>query len=209
MSMKRSNSGRGGAAALGGSEVGGKVSREDLFEELKRRSQAGSAFNAVDVALAIGAGEPQVARALLGLAAEGLLQKGEGGRYLANGIAELSAADFLKAFTRASKLDATRMRDIQEIDRLKRNNDTMRARLLRAQAERDHFKAVLDRHGIDPGPLPVSEALERAEARLAEPAPVAAATPPAAPEAESPARVPDATTIATSENPAAGAPDAG
>lgn len=163
MSVKRSSVGARGSATLGGGEVGGKVNGQELYSALAKR--ADSAFTAVDIALATGAGEPQVARALLGLAAEGVLQKVELGKYRATSVVELSEVEFLRAFARASKLDGTRMRDLQEIDRLKRNNDIMRARLLKAQAERDHYLAALNARGIDPGPLPQNEALERAESR--------------------------------------------
>ena len=70
-------------------------------------------------------------------------------------MAEMTQAEFLKAFARASKVDSTRQRDLSEITRLKQNNDTMRQRLLAAIAERDHYLGVLKTHGIDPGPPPV------------------------------------------------------
>ena len=59
------------------------------------------------MALAIGAGEPQVSKALLGLAAEGYLEKVEVGKYRAAGMADLGQAEFLKAFARASRVDST------------------------------------------------------------------------------------------------------
>ena len=112
-------------------------------------------FTPVDVALSIGAGEPQVSRALLGLAAEGCLEKMEVGKYrVAQSFAELSMPEFLKAFTRASKTDSTRQRDLSEISRLKQNNDVMRGKLLQAIAERDHYLAALKSRGIDAGPPP-------------------------------------------------------
>jgi hypothetical protein len=117
---------------------------------------AGESFSPVDVSLAIGAGEPQVSKALLGLAAEGYLEKVEVGKYTANGMAELGQAEFLKAFARASRVDSTRQRDLSDITRLKQNNDIMRQRLLTAIAERDHYLEALKRHGIDPGPAPVA-----------------------------------------------------
>ncbi len=116
------------------------------------------AFTPVDVSLAIGAGEPQVSKALLGLAAEGYLEKVETGKYKAAGMAELGQAEFLKAFARASRVDSTRQRDLAEIARLKQNNDTMRQRLLTTIAERDHYLAALKQRGIDPGPAPVPAA---------------------------------------------------
>jgi hypothetical protein len=163
MSLKRSlSSGRGSFG--GGGDAGAKVDRQELYDELKRLAGTGEAFTPVDVSLAIGAGEPQVSKALLGLAAEGYLEKAEVGKYRATTVADLSPAEFLKAFARASKVDSTRQRDLSEIGRLKANNDTMRQRLLTAIAERDHYLAALKKHGIDPGPAPV-------------PAPAAAAAP--------------------------------
>jgi hypothetical protein len=154
MSLKRSHtSGRSSFGGAGG-DAGAKVDRQELFDELRRLAGTGEPFTPVDVALAIGAGEPQVSKALLGLAAEGYLEKVELGKYKAAPIAELGQAEFLKAFARASKVDSTRQRDLSEISRLKQNNDTMRQRLLQAIAERDHYLAALKKHGIDPGPPP-------------------------------------------------------
>jgi hypothetical protein len=112
-----------------------------------------------------------VSKALLGLAAEGYLEKVETGKYKAAGMADLGQAEFLKAFARASRVDSTRQRDLADITRLKQNNDTMRQRLLAAIAERDHYLAALKQRGIDPGPLPASAA----------PPPEAPAAPAAAP----------------------------
>jgi hypothetical protein len=153
MSLKRSvSSGRSFGA---GGEAGAKVDRQELYDELKRLAAAGESFTPVDIALTIGAGEPQVSKALLGLAAEGYLEKAEVGKYRAVAtIGEIGQAEFLKAFARASKVDSTRQRDLSEIGRLKHNNDTMRQRLLTAIAERDHYLAALKKHGIDPGPAP-------------------------------------------------------
>ena len=111
-----------------------------------------------------------MSKALLGLAAEGYLEKVETGKYKAAGMAELGQAEFLKAFARASRVDSTRQRDLSEIARLKQNNDTMRQRLLTAIAERDHYLAALKKHGIDPGPAPVpvaaaADGAGRADAR--------------------------------------------
>src|SRR4051812_21469053 len=153
MSLKRSHS--SGKSAFGGGDAGAKVDRQELYDELKRMAAANEAFSPVDVSLAIGAGEPQVSKALLGLAAEGYLEKVETGKYKAAGMAELGQAEFLKAFARASRVDSTRQRDLAEITRLKQNNDTMRQRLLTAIAERDHYLGALKKHGIDPGPAPV------------------------------------------------------
>ncbi len=151
MSLKRSHS---SSKSFGGSDAGAKVDRQELYDELKRLAAAGEAFTPVDVALAIGAGEPQVSKALLGLAAEGYIEKAEVGKYRASGMADLGQAEFLKAFARASKVDSSRQRDLSDITRLKQNNDIMRQRLLAAIAERDHYLAALKRAGIDPGPPP-------------------------------------------------------
>jgi hypothetical protein len=175
MSLKRSHSSSGKSSS--GGDAGAKVDRQELFDELKRLAAKGETFTPVDVALAIGAGEPQVSKALLGLAAEGYLEKAELGKYRASGMAELGQAEFLKAFARASRVDSTRQRDLSEISRLKQNNDTMRQRLLTAIAERDHYLAALKKHGIDPGPPP---------APASSPAPVAPGGPGGAPADPSP-----------------------
>jgi len=166
MSMKRTSAGRGGST-LGGADVSGKVNRDSLYADLKRRATAGEAFNSVDIALSLGASEPHVAKTLLGLAADAVLRKTDVGRYTAESLLEMEPADFTKAFSRASKLDGQRIRDIQEIERLKKNNDIMRARVLTLSAERDHFKAALDARGINPGPVPVSDSAAKADARVA------------------------------------------
>ena len=157
MSMKRNVGSRG--SSLGGGEGPGKVERQQLFDDLKKRSESGAVFTPVDVALAVGAAEPQVARALIGLGAEGVLERVDVGRYKAAPMSDVDFAEFIKVFARASKMDSTRMRDMSEIERLKKNNDVMRGRLLRAQAERDHYLAALQKHNIDPGPLPEATAL--------------------------------------------------
>ena len=73
MSLKRSHS-SGKSSFGGGSDAGAKVDRQELYDELKRLATSNEAFTPVDVSLAIGAGEPQVSKALLGLAAEGYLE---------------------------------------------------------------------------------------------------------------------------------------
>ena len=170
MSLKRSHT--SSRSSFGG-DAGAKVDRQELFDELKRMGSANEAFTPVDVALAIGAGEPQVSKALLGLAAEGYLEKVDTGKYRAAGMAELGQAEFLKAFARASRVDSTRQRDLSEITRLKQNNDIMRQRLMTAIAERDHYLGALKKHGIDPGPPPAPPApvAEAPAAPLAGPAP--------------------------------------
>jgi hypothetical protein len=153
MSLKRSV---GSMRALGSADAGAKVGRQELFDELKKLGVSGQVFTPVDVSLSIGAGEPQVSRLLLGLAAEGCLEKVELGKYkVAPMFAEFSLGEFIKAFARATKTDSTRQRDLSDIARLKQNNDVMRSKLLQAIAERDHYKAACERAGIDPGPPPV------------------------------------------------------
>ncbi len=153
MSLKRSHT-AGSRTSSGGSSDSGKIGRQELYDELKRLAQSGESFSPVDVAMAIGAAEAQVSRALLGLAAEGCLEKVEAGKYCATPLAEMGQAEFIKALARASKIDSTRQRDLTEIARLKQNNDVMRAKLLAVVAERDHYLAALRQHGIDPGPVP-------------------------------------------------------
>ena len=155
MSLKRSHT--SSRSSFGG-DAGAKVDRQELYDELKRMVASNEAFTPVDVALSIGAGEPQVSKALLGLAAEGYLEKVETGKYRATGMADLGQAEFLKAFARASRVDSTRQRDLSDITRLKQNNDIMRQRLLTAIGERDHYLAALKKHGIDPGPAPLPAA---------------------------------------------------
>ena len=165
MSLKRSHTSN--RSSFGGSDAGAKVDRQELYDELRRLAGANEAFTPVDIALAIGAGEPQVSKALLGLAAEGYLEKAETGKYRAAGISDLGQAEFLKAFARASRVDSTRQRDLSEITRLKQNNDIMRQRLLAAIAERDHYLAALKKHGIDPGTPPAEPAASGAPAATA------------------------------------------
>lgn len=178
MSLKRSHT--SSRSSFGG-DAGAKVDRQELFDELKRLAAANEAFSPVDVSLAIGSGEPQVSKALLGLAAEGYLEKVEVGKYNATGMAELGQAEFLKAFARASRVDSTRQRDLSDITRLKQNNDIMRQRLLTAIAERDHYLAALKKHGIDAGPPPAPPAPVAAPATASEPAPASMNAPEAAP----------------------------
>ena len=153
MSLKRSHASSHSASGAGG-DSGAKLGRQELFDELKKYAQSGHVFTPVDVSMAIGANEAAVSRALLGLAAEGYLEKVETGKYRSVPFLEVPQAEFIKALARASKTDSTRQRDLSEIARLKQNNDVMRAKLLGAIAERDHYLAVLKQHGIDPGPAP-------------------------------------------------------
>src|ERR1700722_14537622 len=134
MSLKRSHT---SSKSSFGSDSGAKVDRQELFDELKRLAASNEAFSPVDVSLAIGAGEPQVSKALLGLAAEGYLEKAEGGQHRAGGVTALGQAEFLKAFARAARVDSTRQRDLSDITRLKQNKDIMRQRLAGRQPRRE------------------------------------------------------------------------
>jgi hypothetical protein len=164
MSLKRSHAAGVRTSFSSGSDSGGKLGRQELYDELKKLAQSGQVFAPVDIALAIGSGEALVSRSLLGLAAEGYLEKVDTGKYRATPFTEIPQAEFLKALARASKMDSTRQRDLSEIARLKQNNDVMRAKLLTAIAERDHYLAALRQHGIDAGPAPVPAAASTAGA---------------------------------------------
>ena len=157
MSLKRSHASTHTSSGAG-SDSGAKLGRQEFFDELKKHAQTGQMFSPVDISMAIGASEAAVSRALLGLAAEGYLEKVEVGKYRSTPFQEVPQAEFIKALARASKTDSTRQRDLSEISRLKQNNDVMRAKLLGALVERDHYLAVLKQHGIDPGPLPAAAA---------------------------------------------------
>ena len=171
MSLKRSHAAGIRTSFTSGSESGGKLGRQELYDELKKLAQSSQVFAPVDIALTIGAGEALVSRSLLGLAAEGYLEKVETGKYRATPFAEIPQAEFLKALARASKTDSTRQRDLSEIARLKQNNDVMRTKLLAAIAERDHYLAALRQHGIDAGPAPVPAAAPTGVAPSAVPSP--------------------------------------
>ena len=181
MSLKRSHASTRSSSS-GSLDSGTKLGRQEFFDELKKHAGSGQVFTPVDISMAIGASEAAVSRALLGLAAEGYLEKVEAGKYRSTPFQEVPQAEFLKALARASKTDSTRQRDLSEIGRLKQNNDVMRAKLLGALAERDHYLAVLKQHGIDPGPVPAAAAAAAAPpAAQKTPAsdPVAPAAPPA------------------------------
>jgi hypothetical protein len=180
MSLKRSHSTTRSSSGVG-SDSGAKLGRQELFDELRKHAQSGQMFSPVDISMAIGASEAAVSRALLGLAAEGYIEKIEVGKYRSTPFLEIPQAEFLKALARASKTDSTRQRDLSEIARLKQNNDVMRAKLLGALAERDHYLAVLKQHGIDPGPVPAQAAPASTPAAAGEPSSTAAA-----PSAEQP-----------------------
>ena len=154
MSIKRSHATTRSSAA--GGTYASKIDRQSLFDELRRLAGTGDGFSSVDVALTIGTDESVVAKALLGLASAGLLERAEAGRYRATPMGQASQAEFVKALAQTSHADPSRQRDLTEIGRLKQNNDIMRQRLLAAMAERDHYLAVLRAHGIEPGAPPPS-----------------------------------------------------
>src|SRR4029079_6785141 len=85
MSLKRSHTST--KSAFGGGDAGAKVDRQELYDELKRMATSTEPCTRVNIALSIAAGEPQVSKALLGLAAEGYLEKVETGKYRAAGMA--------------------------------------------------------------------------------------------------------------------------
>jgi len=188
MSLKRSHTSTRSPSG-GGSDSGQKLGRQEFYDELKKHAQTAQVFTPVDIAMAIGASEAAVSRALLGLAAEGYLEKVDTGRYRSTPFQEVPQAEFLKALARASKTDSTRQRDLSEIARLKQNNDVMRAKLLGALAERDHYLAVLKQHGIDPGPVPPPARAETS-APAAGPAAPASGPAPEPAQPESPAAAP-------------------
>jgi len=170
MSLKRSHSAGVRTSSSGGSDSSSKLGRQELYDELKRLAQSGQVFAPVDISLAIGANESLVSRSLLGLAAEGYLEKIDTGKYRATPFAEIPQAEFLKALARASKTDSTRQRDLSEISRLKQNNDVMRNKLLAVIAERDHYLAALKQRGIDPGPIPAPATAPSPEPATSSPA---------------------------------------
>jgi hypothetical protein len=150
LSIKRSSSGSG--ARQKPDESSAKVDRQELWDELGRRATENEPFSPAEVAQAIGAPEAAVAKALHSLAFERVLEKADTGRYRAGPVAHTDQATFNRALT--AKVDPKRGQDQLEIDRLKKNNDEMRRRLLEAVAERDRLLALLKKHGIDPAEAP-------------------------------------------------------
>jgi hypothetical protein len=144
--MKRS-SGAGGARRTPG-DAGNKLERQDLWDELQKRVENPEPFSPVDIAQAIGASEAAVAGAMLSLAYERMVERVDTNRYRCPNLKDASQADFNRAL--ATKIDPKRQQDWLEIERLKKNNDEMRRRLLDAVAERDRVVALLKKHGIDP-----------------------------------------------------------
>jgi hypothetical protein len=136
----------------GKDESGAKIDRQELWDDLQKRVENGEPFTAADVAQGMGAPEAAVSKHLLTLAYERLLERVEAGKYRAAPLKGTSHADFIKAL--AAKIDPKRQQDQVEIERLKKNNDEMRRRLLEAVGERDRYLALLKKHGIDPSSTP-------------------------------------------------------
>jgi hypothetical protein len=146
--MKRS----GGASSVGPrrgvDESSAKVDKQDLWDELSKRAEDNEPFSPAEIAQAIATPEAAVSKTLLTLAYERLLERVEGGRYRAGPIKGTTQADFVRAM--GAKVDPKRQQDQLEIERLKKNNDEMRRRLLEAVGERDRYLALLKKHSIDP-----------------------------------------------------------
>ncbi len=145
MSIKR-------ASAVGGAgrpkdEGGAKIDRQDLWDELSKRADE-EPFTAAEVAQSMALPEAAVAKSLLNLAYERLLEKIEGSKYRATMLKSITQAEFNRAL--GAKVDPKRQQGNVEIDRLKKNNDEMRRRLLEAVADRDRYLALLKKHSIDP-----------------------------------------------------------
>jgi hypothetical protein len=153
VSLKRSHVSQGaGGRGTTRDDSGAKIDRQEFWDDLRKRAESGEPFAAADVATTIGAPEAAVSKHLLTLAFERLLEKVDTGRYRATPIKDTSHADFIKAL--AARIDPKRQQDQVEIERLKRNNDEMRRRLLDAVAERDRYLALLKKHGVDPAETP-------------------------------------------------------
>jgi hypothetical protein len=135
-----------------GDDMSTKIDRQDFWDELQKRIPGNEPFSPGDVAQAIGASEAAASKHLLTLAFERMVEKVEGGRYRAGTLAGVSQADFVKAMN--ARVDPKRQQDQLEIERLKKNNDEMRRRLLEAVVERDRYLALLKKHALDPDEVP-------------------------------------------------------
>ena len=151
MSIKRTSIDRG-STRQATDESGAKIDRQEFWDDLRKRAEANEPFTPADVAQSIGAPEAAVSKHLLTLAYERLVEKVEAGKYRAGAIKDTNQATFIKALT--AKIDPKRNQDQLEIERLKKNNDEMRRRLLEAVAERDRLLALVKKHGIDPAETP-------------------------------------------------------
>jgi len=190
MSIKRSSSGRQAPRGLGGDtgKSSTKIDKQELFDELQRRVEADQPFTATDMANSLGVTETVATKHLLLLSTDGFVERLEGGKYSASPMREVGLAQFLKELASAAK-NPQRDKDLQDIARLKSNNDIMRERLLQSNAERDRYLALLRKHGIDPGVDPGIGATAPAAppAPVIDcPAPVAPAPVPRAVSAEAP-----------------------
>jgi hypothetical protein len=176
MSIKRSSSGRQAPRGLGGDtgKSSTKIDKQELFDELHRRVDT-DPFTPTELAVALGATETVAQKHLLLLSTDGFVERLEGGKYTATAMRDVGLAQFLKELNASAK-NPQREKDLQDIARLKSNNDIMRERLMQATADRDRYLALLKKHGIDPGPDPGIAAKAPAT-----PAPVHAEAPALAP----------------------------
>ncbi|MCC6996036.1 MAG: hypothetical protein IT370_15615 [Deltaproteobacteria bacterium] len=152
MSMKRNAGGRG----MGRDSGDTKIDRAELYRALMLRADGNEEFAPADIAQAIGSAEASVSRALLVLTAEGVIEKLDASRFNATPMKErgLTEADVTKCLSTAVARDPKRASDLVELQRLKKNNDEMRRRLLDAIGERDRYLALLKKHNIDPAETP-------------------------------------------------------
>jgi DNA-binding IscR family transcriptional regulator len=224
MSIKRSSSGRQPVRGLGADtgRSSTKFDKQELFDELRRRAEPAEPFSPADLATTLGVTETVASRLLLLLSADGFIERLEGGVYSAEPMKDMTVAQLAKELSSAAK-NPQREKDLQDIARLKSNNDIMRQRLIQAQEERDRYLALLRQHGIDPGEPPAA-APAVPEAAAVEPSQgaVPAATEGSSAEAETkpitvgaapetaaaPEVAPDAPTAPATEEPQPGAPAA-
>jgi len=152
MSMKRNSGGRGLTRDSGDT----KIDRAELFRALMMRAENNEPFVPADIAQAIGSAEASVSRALLVLTAEGVIEKLDASRFTSGLLKErgLTEADVTRCLSTAVARDPKRASDLVELQRLKKNNDEMRRRLLDAVTERDRYLALLKKHNIDPAESP-------------------------------------------------------
>jgi hypothetical protein len=171
MSIKRSSSGRQPVRGLGGDtgKSSTKIDKQELFEELHRRADA-EPFSSTDLGVALGVTETVASKHLLLLSCDGFVERLEGGKFSAAPMREIGLAQFLKELAAAAK-NPQREKDLQDIARLKSNNDIMRDRLMHATAERDRYLTLLKKHGIDPTEDPGIGAIAPAPEPLRAPAP--------------------------------------
>ena len=155
MSLKRSHSGGKSSRGQRRRCAGAKVDRQELFDELEACwPGANDSFTFVDVALAIGAGEPQVSKCPARARGRGL--PGEGRRLAREGCASLMSDMWPgrvppEGVRARVKVDSTRQRDLSEIGPARaEHRDTMRQRL----PSRDRRARSLPGGAQDPWHLP-------------------------------------------------------